>query len=91
MDHSDINPINVPNFNLDNHFYILYSLSISSAIIIFILIILKLKKYIFVDSQKIKVGSVNRKTFIDNDIPRDVKMTSKKKRRSLTIPYKLGR
>ena len=81
MEHSDINPINVPNFNIDKHIYILYSISISIAVIILILIILKLKKYIFVDSQNIKVGSVTRKAYIDNEIPRDVKMASKKKKK----------
>ena len=61
MEHPDINPITVPNFNIDKHIYILYSISISIAVIILILIILKIKKYIFVDSQNNKVGRLYRK------------------------------
>ena len=67
--------------NYYKHIYILYSITIFIAVLIFIIIILKIKKYICVDSKDNKVVSLNRKLHINNDIPKEVKIASKKKRK----------
>ena len=57
----DTNPKTVPYMNFHKHIYILYSITTFIALLIFIIIILNIKKYICVDSQNNKVGRLNRK------------------------------
>ena len=62
--------------------YILYSLTTFIAVSIFIIIIWKIKKHICVDRNlDNKVVSLTRNSQINNDIPKDVKSASKKKKK----------
>ena len=75
------NQKSVPYLNYNKHIYILYSITTFIAALIFIIIIFKIKKHICVDSKDNKVVSLNRKLHINNDIPKEVKIASKKKRK----------
>ena len=81
----DIPKTNQPTelyMDYNKQIYILYSLITFLAVSIFITIIWKIKKHICVDRNlDNKVVSLTRNSQINNDIPKDVKLESKKKRK----------